>query len=366
MPTLTAGYVPDVLTPQLQTRTGNFQARRAVEPIEVWDPNKTLGDTAQIDRFPTYGERGLSKLQRTRNSEQIIGTGSTETVQKTSRQVILQEFTGPSTVGGQPACLHLTAKDMRFARQKVWQYFQTTGNEEGALKMFHESIGSMLLADDYARFDDRAIVEELSRCIYKYNPQLKTDTNVLAGDKFSTQDLRMIEEQLSFLNTPPYADGFYRGLVSLRMLRHLREDPLFQQYAIAQIQSGVPQAADQSPLIRGQGGGGGLATGQGPMLDYQPMAPIQYEHFKLFPTNTLPTRAINTGNGPRIAFLGYFFGPGSVGEVTGDRGPVVKEYGLTDYDRHWFMIWQRYGQYEYMVDDNEFSGCTVEARTYAP
>lgn len=364
MPTQTADFTPDILGTQLATRTGNYQARRAVEPIMVHDFNASLGDTVQIDRYPTYGERGMSKLQRQRNPEQIIGTGASENVSKTSRQVTLQEFTGPSTPGGQPACLHLTKKDMRYARQKLWQIVNGITGEEG-IRQFHESIGSMILADDYARFDDRAIVEELSRCAFKYNPQAKPDAQVLNTDKCSTADLRIIEETLNTLNTPPYPDGFYRCLCSLRYLRHMREDPLFQQYAIAQIQSGIPQMAAMSTILNGQGGGGGLATGMGPMMDFSIMAPIQYEHFVFYPTNTLPTRVINSNNGPQTAFLAYFFGPGSVGQADGDQAPMVQEYGLTDYNRHWFYIWCMYRQYEYLLDDNEFSGAAIEARTFA-
>src|SRR5512146_1199655 len=110
MPTLNAGSVPDILGQQLPTRTGNYQARRAIEPILVHDFNASLGDVVQLDRYPTFGERGLSKLQRERTAEQIIGTGASETVQKRVRQVRLAEYSGPSTMNGLPSCLHITRK----------------------------------------------------------------------------------------------------------------------------------------------------------------------------------------------------------------------------------------------------------------
>lgn len=365
MPTLTEQAVPDILGQQLPTRTGNYQARNSIQPILVHDFNASLGDVVQLDRFPTFGERGMSKQQRERTSEQVIGTGASESVQKRVRQVRLAEFTGPSTTAGLASCLHITRKDMIYARRKLWQLVQQ-GQDEMGLKVFHESIGSMLLADDFARFDDRALVEELSRCQLKYNPGAKTDNAALNTDKFSTSDLRLIEEELNFRNTPKFPDGFYHALVDLRLLRHLREDPLFQQFAIAQIQSGVPNAPDQSTLIRGQGGGGGMATGMGPMNPGQVFTPIQYEGFIFYPSNTIPTRSISTANGPLLARLGFFFGPGSVGLAQGDRGPRIEDYGNTDYNRHWYYIWCQYSQTEYMLEDDQYSGAAIEARTYAP
>lgn len=340
-----------------------YQARRAIAPIEIWDPNATMGDTCQIDRYPTYGERGLSKQQRTRDAQQVIGTGSTENVEKTSRQVKLVEFTGPSTRSGLPACLHLTKKDMRFARQKLWEYMQM-GDAEGGIKAFHQSIGSMLLADDYARFDDRALVEELTRCLFKYNPQAKSDANVLGADKFNTQDLMVLGEQLGTLNTPKFPEtGRWHMLASLRHVRHLREDEDFKRVDVARIQGGGPQVPNESLYMRGSMPSGMMATGMGPMGE--PYPPIEYDDFLIFPTNTLPTRVVNTLQGPRTAFLSFVFGPGSVGLVDGDKGPVVQEYGLTDYNRHWFYLWQKYGQYEYMLDDDQNSGICIETRTYA-
>jgi hypothetical protein len=280
--------------------------------------------------------------------------------------VTLAEFTGPSTTSGEPACLHLTDEDMRYARHVLWQFYNN-GNHEVGLERFHESIGSMALADDFARFDDRAIVEELSRCVFKMNPGAKTDANVLATDKFSTADLRLIGEQLATLNTEKFPSGKWHGLISIRQMRHLREDPLFQQFAIALIQSGQQQAMGLSTFMAGgTGSQGQIATGMGPMRNAAEEVPYVYEDFVLFPTNTLPTRLVATNAGNRLAHLGFYFGPGSVGVAGGRSGPRVYAHDDTDYKRHWFYIWRMYGQYEYLLDDDEFSGATIEARTYAP
>lgn len=363
MAATTEGYVPQLLGSRLATRTGNFQARQAVQPISVHDFDATRGRQVQLDRFQTFGERGLSKQQRSRNKAQIIGTNNTESLGKKSHLVTLTEFTGPSTSTGEPACLHLTDEDMRYARQVLWQFYNN-GNHELGLERFHESIGSMALADDFARFDDRAIVEELARAVFRMNPDAKTDSNVLATDKFDTGDLRLIAEQLSSLNTARFPDGFYHALVSERMMRHLREDPLFQQYAIAMIQGSNPM--NLSPVVANQSSQGQVATGMGPRRDTMPLPPVYYEGFLLFPTNTLPTRLVATSSGNRLAHLGYFFGPGTVGVAGGRSGPRVYSHDDTDYKRHWFYIWRMYGQYEYLLDDDEFSGACIEGRTYAP
>jgi hypothetical protein len=363
MAALDEGFVPQLLGSRLATRTGNFQARRAVAPISVHDFDATRGRQVQLDRFQTFGERGLSKQQRSRNKSQIIGTNNTESLGKSTHLVTLTEFTGPSTTTGEAACLHLTDEDMRYARHLLWQFYQQ-GEHELGLERFHESIGSMALADDFARFDDRALVEELARSIFRYNPSARTDTNVLATDRFATSDLRLVAEQLATLNTPRFPDGFYHGLISERMMRHLREDPLFQQFAIALVQGSNP--LQMSPVVTNPAGQGQMATGMGPRPDTNPLPPVYYEGFLLFPTNTLPTRLIATAGGNRLASLGYFFGPGSVGVAGGRSGPRVYANDNTDYKRHWFYIWRMFGQYEYLLDDNEFSGCAIEARTYAP
>lgn len=363
MPALQEGYVPQLLGSRLATRTGNYQARRAVQPPSVHDFDATRGRQVQLDRFRTFGERGLSKLARTRNKTQIIGTGNTENLGKSVHLLTLAEFTGPSTIEGDAACLHLTDEDMRYARHILWQFY-SVGDYEVGLSRFHESIGSMALADDFARCDDRFITEELTRSRFKFNPGAKLDADVLADDKITTADLRVLIEQLAMLNTPRFPDGFYHYLISERQMRHLRDDEDFQKFAIALVQGGNPQS--NSPVVFAPGGQGNLATGMGPMQD-APAAgvPVYYEGFLFFVTNTLPTRLVTTDDGPRLAHLGYVMGPGAVGVAGGRQGPRVYTYDNTDFRRHWFYLWRLYAQYEYLLDDDEWSGTSIEVRTYA-
>lgn len=359
----TTGYEPErLLSSLLQTRTGFYQMRRALEVQPIWNPNVTLGQYAQIKRFPTLGDRGLSKQQRTRESDQMIGTNRTVSVDPRVRQVRVREFTGPSTLDGLAACLHITEADMRFAINALWMRVQRN-DYVGGLKEFHQSIGSMLLADDYARFDDRILAMEVMRTIFKYNPGAKADANVLATDKITVADLRRVSEQLSRLNTGFFPNGKRRIVCDERWMRHLREDPEFQQYAIAIIQGGNNPML--SPVVNSPTAGGMLATGLGPAMDAPPPTVYQFEHFDIFVTNTLPTKLVTTANGTQRAYLALAFGPNTVGQVVGDRGPNVRNYENRDYGRHEFFIWQMFGEYEYMLDDDEYSGTAIEVRTYA-
>jgi hypothetical protein len=337
--------------------------RRALEVQPIWNPNATLGKYADIKRFPTLGDRGLSKAQRTRQADQMIGTNRTVSVDPRIRQVRIREFTGPSTFDGLPACLHITESDMRFAVHELWSRVQR-GDYVGGLAEFHRSIGSMLLADDYARLDDRILAMECMRTIFKYNPGAKADANVLASDKITVADLRRVNEQLSRLNTGVFPNGKRRIVCDERWMRHLREDPEFQQYAIALVgNSAVTQG--QNPTVSPATNAGMLATGIGPMMDAPPPVVYQYENFDFYVTNTLPTKLVTTANGTQRAYLAIAFGPNTVGQVVADRGPSVRPYEGRDYGRHEFFIWQMFGEYEYMLDDDEFSGCSVEIRTYA-
>lgn len=359
----TTGYEPErLLSSLLQTRTGFYQMRRALDVQPIWNPNATLGQYAQIKRFPTLGDRGLSKQQRTRESDTMIGTNRTVSVDPRVRQVRVREFTGPSTLDGLAACLHITEADMRFAVHALWQRAQR-GDYVGGIREFHQSIGSMLLADDYARLDDRILAMEVMRSIFKYNPGAVADANVLATSKITVADLRRVNEQLSRLNTPFFPNGKRRIVCDERWMRHLREDPEFQQFAIALIQGSNP--ASQSPVISAPTAGGTLATGIGPAIDTPPPTIYTYENFDIYVTNTLPTKLIATANGTQRAYLALAFGPGTVGQVVADRGPNVRNYENRDFGRHEFFIWQMFGEFEYMLDDDEFSGTAIEIRTYA-
>lgn len=358
MPLLIEGSVPNIMGSVLPTLTGNYQARRQIQPVTSHDFSATRGKFVQLDRFKTLGDRGLSKLARQRNKADIIGTRNSEALDKTTRVVELVEFTGPSTTDGEASTLHLTREDMLYARNRLWDY---------GVSAFHEAIGSMVLADDYARMDDRLLVEEIMKCQYKFNPSLKLDNDVLATDKITRNDILRIREIMSNFNTQRFATqrgGRFKWLCSERQWRHLCEDERFYQFALAQIQGGNPNHTAQSPIMTGFDGQGMMAGGTGPQTA-QPAIEVDYEGFIFCPSNTLPTRVVNTSGGARTANLGFVFGPGAVGVATGGRGPQVKMHNDTDFDRHFHFIHSTDGQYTYMLDDDASSGIALEVRTYA-
>lgn len=356
----TTGYEPErLLSALLPTRTGHYAMRRALETVPIWNPNVTLGQYAQIKRFPTLGDRGLSKAQRTRQPDQMIGTNKTVSVDPRIRQVKIREMTGPSTLDGLPAVLHVTEADMRFSIHALWQRARM-GDYIGGLREFHQSIGSMLLADDYARLDDRILAMEVMRTVFKYNPGAKPDNAVLSTDKITVADLRRINEQLSRVNTMVYGNGRRRIVADERFMRHLRDDPEWREFSIAKVQGG------NDPSVVPPTSSGSLATGLGPVNDMPQPVIYSFENFDFYVTNTLPTKIINTDNGQRRAYLALAFGPATVGQVIADRGPNVRNYENRDFGRHEFFIWQQFGEYEYMLDDDEHSGTAIELRTFAP
>lgn len=355
MPLFVEGIVPQLMSAPLLAFVNNYQAANAIQPRVVHDFAASRGKQVHIDRFKPWGERGLSLLARVRDKQQIIGTQNSEGLSKSTRIVQLDEFTGPSTITGEPSTLHISYEDMVYARNRLWDY---------GLMAFHESIGSMNLADDYARWNDRSMVERLMQCQFKFNPGDKSDNNVQATDKISRSDLLVTKERLAFFNTPRFPDGTYHYLISERQFRHLQEDPDFVKYAIATVQGGSLPPMNAYPAY-GPSGQPMVASGLGPRMMQQPLAPVVFEGFTFYPTNNLPTRLITTSNGPRIAHLGFAFGPDSVGIGSGGRGPQVKLNNNTDFERHFHFIWQWYGQYVYMLDDDEASGICVEVRTYA-
>jgi hypothetical protein len=355
MPLAVEGAVPQLMSVPLTSRTGNYQARSAIMPLLKHDFAASRGKTVQMDRFKTWPRGNITKLGYARDKTQIIGTRNSEGLEKSSRILTLQEFTGPSTAEGAPSTLHITYEDMLYSRHQLWQY---------GLVAFHNAIGSMNLADNFAAFDDRAHVEELMRCRLKYNPGQKADSAVVGTDKLTRGDFLRLREILSRMNTPRFPSGKYHVLIDERGFRHLCEDPDFYSFALAAIQGSMP---GMSPSVVGQQGSmaGQIAGGAGPVPVGPMLPPVDYEGFRFYVSNTLPRRVVPTANGPQVAHLGFAFGPDTVGIATGGRGPQVKIHSDTDFDRHFHFIWQMFGQYEYLLDDDENSGACIEFRTYA-
>ena len=121
--------------------------------IKNFRDNK-LGQTVQLDRYRFFGNPG-TKTSRERTQDQTIGKANSRSIVKDKVLVSLREYTGPAD----PANTNLpsTFKIARETLMTAQRLLLDTGN----LNMFHQSIGSLTLLDDYRRWRDRVFIDEL-------------------------------------------------------------------------------------------------------------------------------------------------------------------------------------------------------------
>ena len=120
----------------------------------------------QLDRYRFWGKPG-TKESRERTADQTLGTASARNIVKDKVLVTLRELPVLPT----PAILHShsTFKVARETLITAQRLLLDTGN----LNVFHQSIGSLTLLDDYRRWRDRVFANEL----------LKAEANSGAADK---------------------------------------------------------------------------------------------------------------------------------------------------------------------------------------
>lgn len=330
---------PDLLGALLYEPHPNYIAEAAVQPVLVWDASKRPGDTIQLDRYDYWGEKGLTKDARRRTKTQTIGTANSEDIDKDVVNLVLQEFTGPSTSTGAPSTFKISLQDALYAQRRLF--------DTGQLQAFHDSIGSTRLLDDYKRWRDRVIIDELSTTTRTYNPSATADGSVSTSNKFDvTTDLVKVVEDLRTSNIPPFPDGTYHCLAHPRFMKHLRQQSDFRQ---------TWQYSGQiAPLITGYGPMMGM---MGPMGPVNPIAPpVLYEGVMFFESTNIPTFTVNS----ITAYPAYFFGMQSVGIATGGMGPRILINQDDDFGRFIILIWQMYGDFKILNPD-----FVIEARTYA-
>jgi hypothetical protein len=341
---------PDLLGAMLFEPHPNYIAEAAVQPVLVWDASKRPGDTIQLDRYEFWSERGLTKDARRRSKTETLGTANSEDIDKEVVNLVLQEYTGPSTSSGQASTFKIALQDALYAQRRLFD----TGN----MQAFHDSIGSTRLLDDYKRWRDRVIINELAATSVAYNPNGVTDaevgtgTNDLDNTKFDiTTDLVTVVEMLRNKNIPPFPDGTYHCICSPRFMKHLRQDSDFRQT--------WQQSAQIANLITGPGP---LLGQMGPMGPINPISPpVMYEGVLFFESTNVPTLSVTTDVGAGdIAYPAYFFGMQSVGIATGGMGPRILVNQDDDFGRFIILIWQMYGDFQLLNED-----FVVEARTYA-
>lgn len=367
------GFTPAQMGAVLRAAMPNYVARKAIEPLFAWDFMAQKGKEVIVKRPNFWSRRGKTLAGYTRQPTQLIGTANNKPLSTTDIRLNLRELTGPNEDGtNTPSSLQITKQDMLFARLNLY-------NSQN-LQTFHDSIGSKNLQDDWQSFEEIVLLQELMKTTVKRNPNGLNDNVVypsVSDAQFQcVRDLLSIGETMSRSNTARFADGFFHGLVSPTMYKHILADGDFRetQRSIIVASGFQQQSAMASPLLNTLQT---ITTPSGVVLS--PVAePIVYGNFKIWECQLLAELAFDTtstitgipnnntaGNGRR-AEIGLFFGSGSVAEAMGGPGPSVLYNGTTDYGRIFNFIWQKYWDCKYCLDDSANSGVCVEMRTYAP
>lgn len=359
--------VPNLLGMPLRRVRPEYPERMAIQPIIAHDFRAVRGKQVELNRYAYWSRAGKTKSAYSRDKSQTIGTNRSEALTKNRIFLTLTEFTGPNDGNtGEPSSLHITYEDMEYARVNLYQ--------SGNLQVFHDSIGSQNLADDFQSWEANVFLQELMTTSIKRNPGGAADNATYAttaAATISNSDLLYIAEQLSTNNTERFSTPIglrYHALVSPVMYRHLKLDPDFLA-----TQRAIIQNANINPMSSQLMGGNLVQTTPSGMNVMAPQPPLYYGDFAFYESITLGTLARTTTSSitspslsNRPAQLGLFFGMGAVGEAVGGPGPVVLMNNNTDYDRHFNFIWRKFGDYKYLLNDTENSGICIEGRTYAP
>ena len=147
---------PKLLGAELYRPHPAYIIEMAVEPVVVHDFSKQPGQTVQLDRYRFWGKPG-TKESRERTADQTLGTASARNIVKDKVLVTLREYTGPADTRdtAQPSTFKVARETLITAQRLLLD----TGN----LNVFHQSIGSLTLLDDYRRWRDRVFANELAQ-----------------------------------------------------------------------------------------------------------------------------------------------------------------------------------------------------------
>lgn len=281
------------------------------------------GDTVQLNRYPVFGDVGLSRTARKLTEQQTIGTANPIKQDTESVTIVLEEYSGPyNDSESQVAPLGLTEKVARQAEAKLI--------DTGDPTSFFNSIGGRSLKDDHDRWHDRVLQNLLDETTNEWNPDAVSDGSVETtgtGSKIDSEDLQGIKETLELNNSPTDSDGLYWAFVSPRMDKHLRQDADFKE---------AMHYADPQKLVRGEMG--------------------VYEGFRFIKSTNMTTETINS----ETAYKGYFLGLGAIGYGEGDLPLEIRMNKNDDYERFMYLVWLVFRGYA-LLDDR----FVVEGRTYA-
>ena len=366
---------PKLLGAELYRPHPTYVAELAIEPVVVHDFSKMPGQTVQLDRYSYWGAPG-SKESRERTPDQTIGTASSRNITKQKVLVTLKEYTGPadSTEPDQPSTFKVSRENLMTAQRLLID----TGN----LGVFHQSIGSLTLLDDYRRWRDRVFINELYKSYSRgkadneqggyYFPgglneaELATpgyDVSIAGGNdnaKFSVkEDLLTVVKDMRSRNVPTFQDGYYRALVDPEFMMHMRQDSDFREIA---RYSGLGQVNPMQPFLQPNASnylGMGPAYGQAGFVGGAPSMPtgFLFEGVRFFETTNMPEYKYNvaikgakgfTGSTAKSsrAACGMFFGIQAIGIGIGGNNAQVLINSNDDFSRFVILIWSLFAGFE--------------------
>jgi hypothetical protein len=372
---------PKLLGAELYRPHPAYIVEMAAEPVVVHDFTKQPGQTVQLDRYRFWGNPG-TKTQRERTQDQTIGTANSRSIVKDKVLVSLREYTGPADPNN--ANLPSTFKIARETLMTAQRLLLDTGN----LNMFHQSIGSLTLLDDYRRWRDRVFLDEFSKSeargaasdsqggYYYPNGKIKTSSTVLTAYtateyaseryKFNVKtDLLEVVKQLRKRNTPVFADGYYRCIADPSFMKDLRADQGFREVAR------YPGMGQPNPLMGAMAPNasiyGGGQYGQAQFVAGEPIMPsgFVFEGVRFFESTNFADKSISVNTGDGAGEVSHttppalFFGPQAVGVGIGGPNAQVLINNNDDFSRYIILIWQLYAGFANLNKDFVTAAFTI-------
>ena len=365
---------PKILGAELYRPHPAYIAEMAVEPVVVHDFTRQPGQTVQLDRYKFWGTPG-TKDSRERVADQTIGTANSRNITKEKVLVVLKEYTGPADPGDptQPSTFKIARETLITAQRLLLD----TGN----LNMFHQSIGSLTLLDDYRRWRDRVFIDELAKAeangaasstqggYYFPGGKVKNSSGQISYSttEYSNQvqqfqvrtDLLTVVKDLRKRNVPTFADGLYRCICDPTFMMHLRRDPDFREIARYSGNPGQGMYMGNPMMPNNASFYMGPQAGQGYFLAGEPVMPtgVQFEGVKFFESTNFPSKTVSASftdvasYSNREVAQGFFFGPQSVGVGIGGPNAQVLINNNDDFSRFIILIWQLYAGFEILNKD---------------
>ena len=338
----------------------------------VHDFSKQPGQTVQLDRYRFWGKPG-TKESRERTADQTLGSASARNIVKDKVLVTLREYTGPADQRdtAQPSTFKVARETLITAQRLLLD----TGN----LNVFHQSIGSLTLLDDYRRWRDRVFANELLKAEatgqasetvggYYLPGGLTKDEAKTPGYTAGTaakfdikSDLLEVVKDMRKRNVPTFADGYYRCIVDPTAMMHLRQNSDFREIA---RYPGQGMADPMNPLAGPSANffqGMGPAYGQAGFVAGQPVMPtgFLFEGVRWFESTNLPETELDaiiadTGTATSAKYTAaqlIFFGPQAVGVGIGGNNAQILLNNNDDFSRFIIMIWSLFAGFEILNKD---------------